>query len=165
MTEQTTTSTEIVNIEDAAAPGIGQEIVGITGDAGNAFYSSLRGADFETKLQVAEAQSNAEPLSDHLGETINIKNIIIQEVTLNKVDENTGEVTGTTQAPRATIIDDAGNSYSATSVGIFSSLRQLIQTVGEPETWEKAIPVHFVQAGVAPRKYMTMRFGAAKAKK
>lgn len=159
MTEQTTT-TELVNIADAAAPGIGQEIVGITGNAGNAFYSSLRGADFDTKLQVAEAQSNAEPLADHLGETITVKNIIIQEVTLT--NKETGEVN---QAPRATILADDGASYSATSLGVFSSLRQLIQTVGEPSTWERPIPVHFVEQGVKPNRYMTMRFGAAKAKK
>lgn len=165
MSEQTTTNTELATIVDMSAPGIGKEIAGIADGSGNAFYSSLAGADFETALKVAEAESNAVSLSDHLNETINLENVIIQEVTLNDVDEKTGEIKGTTQAPRVTLIDADGTSYSATSVGVFSSVRQALQRLGEPANWPNPIPVHFIQAGVAPRKYMTMRYGQAKGKK
>lgn len=157
MSEQTTTpvQTEIAIMDDAAAPGVGNEIVALTkGEA--AFYSSIKGDDLNAKVQTLEAMSNAENLADHLSETIKLANIIIQEVTL--VNKETGKVD---DAPRITLIDEDGKSFVATSVGVFSSVKQLIGVAGEPGTWGQTIDVHFVEQGQKPRRYMTMRYGAA----
>lgn len=159
MSEQTTTipvQSEIALTEDTTAPGVGREIVAITkGEA--AFYSSIQGTDMNAKVQTLEAMSNAENLADNLGVTIELRNVIIQEVTL--VNKETGKID---DAPRITLIAEDGKSYVATSVGVFSSIKQLLGVAGEPQTWGQAITVHFVEQGVKPRKYMTMRYGAAK---
>lgn len=157
MSEQTTTpvQTEIAIMDDAAAPGVGREIVALTkGEA--AFYSSIQGTDMNAKVQTLEAMSNAENLSEHLNETLELRNVIIQEVTLT--NKETGKID---DAPRITLITEDGKSFVATSVGVFSSIKQLIGVAGEPQTWGQPITVHFVEQGVKPRRYMTMRYGQA----
>lgn len=134
---------------------IGGEIVNInSGQA--AFYSSIKGDDMDAKLAVASAMSNAEPLSENLNKALNIENVIIQEVELN--NENTGKIES---APRITLVDASGKAYSATSVGIFSSVKQLLAVVGEPETWSKPVAMFAVEqkASKPGQKFMTLKYG------
>lgn len=144
------TTGEIVVASDR---NIGTEISSIgTENAG--FYTSIKGTDMDARLEVATAMSNAVSLSEHLKKPLNIVNIIIQEVAL------TNEETGKTDlAPRTTLIDADGTAYSATSMGIFSSVKQLLAVVGEPEHWSKPVALWATEEGVKPKRYMTLKFG------
>lgn len=109
-------------------------------DSSGAFYTSIKGSDFGAKKQIAAAQTKSVPLADHLHKEFNLANFIIQSVQIE--DENTGEVN---DAPRVTLITDDGTAYHATSVGLLSALRNLIATLGEPDTWPEALPVKIVE--------------------
>lgn len=148
-------NTSTGEIVEAQQNNVGQEIVDINhGDA--AFYSSIKGDDMDARISVLEAMSNATPLADSLNKALSVANIIIQEVSL------TDEVTGKTNtAPRITLIDADGTAYSATSIGIFSSVKQLLAVAGEPENWSKPVAMYAVEAkGSKPgHKYMTLKYG------
>lgn len=158
MSENLNTTGELVAVE-FSGHSVGAEISNITtGDT--SFYSSIKGNDMDTNLAVLEAMSNAVSLRDHLKEPINLVNILIQEVQLT--DDKTGEIQ---LAPRTTLIAEDGTAYSATSVGIFQSMRQLLKLAGEPSTWPKPYPIYAVEEGVAPRRYTTIKYGVPKSGK
>lgn len=144
---------EIVSI-DQTARNIGDEIVAIAHNNA-AFYSSLKGDDPVTKLAVLAAMSNAVPLADNLNKPLNVVNVLVQEVSLT--NENTGQ---TELAPRITLIDADGTAYSATSIGVFSSIKQLL-AVGESllNKPEAPIAMFALEAGVKPKRYMTLNYG------
>lgn len=79
-------------------------------------------------------------ISDCIGETINLANIIAHPIQL--VDENSGELMS---AMRMVLIDVNGKSYEAVSSGLVNAVQRILQIFGQPETWEKPIPVKPVQ--------------------
>ena len=76
------------------------------------------------------ALQSSEPLSEHLGEVINLVHFMGQ--TINVADETTGEMT---VRVRTVIIDDKGNAYSATSDQLLNSLVTLTAIYGPPTKW------------------------------
>ena len=72
--------------------------------------------------------------------------------TLELVNKETGEFE---KAPRIVLIDDNGEAYECVSVGMFSALKKLIATFGEP-TWEQPIPVVVKQEKVANGSMLTL---------
>lgn len=121
-------------------------------DSSAAFYTSIKGTDFGARKLIAAAQTKSEPLADNLHKEIALRNFIIQSVQIE--NEQTGEVN---DAPRVTLIDDQGNAFHGTSVGLLSALRNLISTLGEPDTWPEAVPVRVVeQRGRRGYRFMTI---------
>ena len=53
-------------------------------------YSSIQGADLETLKTIFNAVNSAEPIADHLGTVLNVRDIIIQNVELE--NEQTGKI-------------------------------------------------------------------------
>ena len=167
MSEQTV-STEIVSIDDAQGGSkLGSQIVAIAKN--NApFYSSIKGNDLATKVKTLAAMNNAKPVSENLNKTIRLTDLIIQQVELNQRDQNgniisdpaTGEVK-TDIAPRVVLIDESGEAFVSTSMGMFGACQQLLGVAGEPHLWGEAIEIHVVEAGVKPRKYYTIQYGPA----
>ena len=82
------------------------------------------------------ALQSSEPLSEHLGEVINLVHFIGQ--TINVMDETTGEMT---VRVRTIILDDKGNAYSATSDQLLNSLVTLTAIYGPPAQWSAAKPI------------------------
>lgn len=146
---------EIVPAGEFSQRNIGQDIVSINNGTA-AFYSSLTGDDFDTKMAVVSALSNAEPLSEHLKEPLKLVNVIIQEVELENEQTKRME-----SAPRCTLILEDGTALAATSIGIFSSLKQLLGAAGEPSTWERPVECYAVEekARKGMGKYMTIKYG------
>ena len=70
-------------------------------------YSSIQGADLETRKTIFNAVNSADPIADHLGTVLNVRDIIIQNVELE--NEQTGKIEN---APRVILIDDSGNAYA-----------------------------------------------------
>lgn len=94
----------------------------------------------EGKILALQANQENESLRDHVGETIRVKDVIMQNVEI--VDEDTQD---TTPGVRCVIVDDKGNAYSATSKGIVNALHQVFSIMGEPQTWKKPIPMKVVE--------------------
>lgn len=160
MTEQINTHTGEIVVADQNASTVGNEIVAIA-QGNEAFYSSIKGNDPATKIAVLTAMSNAVSLADNLGKPLNIVNVLVQEVSLK--NEDTGKVE---LAPRTTLIDADGTAYSATSIGIFSSMKQLLK-IGEDllNKPEAPIAMFAIEQGVKPKQYMTIQYGTPKARK
>ena len=107
-------------------------------------YSSFVGDDTATKLKVFDAITNAERVDEHLGETINLRNVVIQPVSLPETNPNTGVVTEVT-AVQVVLVDEDGTAYAGMSKGLFSSMERLFGILGQPSTWEGPVPIKVVQ--------------------
>ena len=82
------------------------------------------------------ALQSSEPLSDHIGEVINLVHFMGQ--TINVADENTGEMT---VRVRTIILDDKGKAYTATSDQLLNSLVTLTAIYGPPAKWTAPKPI------------------------
>lgn len=103
-------------------------------------YSSIVGDDFETRKRVLTAVTNAEQLSEHVGETILIKDILVQPV--QSENEKTGEVE---DYLRTTLIAEDGTAYAAGSSGLAMSVRNILGIMGEPSTWPEPLAAKVVE--------------------
>lgn len=102
--------------------------------AGN-FYCSIKDdGTRKSKVAIYNAVNNAqESLNDHIGEVLEIVNIVAFPVEL--VDEVTGEVVKCLQT---VFVAKDGKTYKATSQGITNSLVRIFSIVGKPDNgaWE-----------------------------
>lgn len=120
-----------------------------------AFYSSIKGDDQAAKLEILSGMNNAVQLDDNLDKAFMLKDVIMQGVEL--VNEETGQLN---EAARITLIADDGTAYAATSVGVFTSVKQIIGVLGEPHTWEGPIEVYGTKVqGRNGFKFNTLKFG------
>lgn len=111
----------------------------LSGGAGQMATSFDLNSD-EGKILALQANQENEPLRDHVGETVRVKDVIMQNVEI--ADEDTGEVT---PGVRCVIVAENGDAYSATSKGIVNALHQVFSIMGEPQTWKKPIPMKVVE--------------------
>lgn len=114
-------------------------------------FSSLKAETDEEKARLFNAINNpSKRLSDCINMKIKAKDLYIEVV------QCTNEETGvTTACPRIVIVDEAGESYQAVSLGIYSALKKVIQIFGAP-TWEKPIPLEVKQVTKGARKMLTL---------
>lgn len=116
-----------------------------------ACYSSLKTGTLEEKAIYYNAISDPEfRIADKVGEIINVKDIYIELIDMT--NDETGEVN---KAPRVILIDTDGHSYSCVSMGIFNSLRRLVQVFGAP-TWEQGLAVKVKQIAVNKNRVFTL---------
>ena len=69
-------------------------------------------------------------------------------------NEETGEVS---VAPRVVLIDDKGKAYQSVSVGIYSSLKNIMFVYGDPSTWEKPVKVKITQITKGKNKMLNLK--------
>lgn len=120
-------------------------------------YSSIQGDDFESKLAVLSAITDSSPISENLGKTIQLVDLVVQVIDLT--DPQTGELT---RQPRIILVDADGVAYHAISSGMLRSLSNLIGVLGQPATWPTPVPVTVKSAKARVGSYFTLQFGAAK---
>ena len=96
----------------------------------SSFYCSITDdGTRKSKIAIFNAINGAdESLADHIGETIEVVNVVAHPVTL--VDEETGE---SFQTLRTVLVDKKGVSYTAVSQGITSALSRIFSIVGSPD--------------------------------
>ena len=112
---------------------------------------SIKAETAEEKALVFNAANNPQhKVADFINKKIMVKDIYAE--TLELVNKETGEID---KAPRIVLIDEAGEAYECVSVGMFSALKKLIATFGEP-TWEQPIPVVIKQEKVANGSMLTI---------
>src|SRR5690606_1115300 len=97
--------------------------------------STFSGDDFATKAKVFDAITNPEPISDHLGETIQLANVVAQSV---EVADDEGTLN---EAARVILIDADGQAYAGLSDGLLRSIQNLFGILGMPNTWPGPLPV------------------------
>lgn len=116
-----------------------------------AAFCSVNAETMEEKALVFNAANNPQhKISDYINKKIMVRDVYAE--TLELVNKETGEVD---KAPRIVLIDANGEAYECVSVGMFSALKKLIATFGEP-TWEKPIPVVVKQEKVANGSMLTL---------
>ena len=93
--------------------------------------------------------SSDERLADCINQVIKVKDLYIESV------EVKNEEGITSIAPRIILMDTEGRTYASVSVGIYNSLRKLIQVFGEP-TWPDGIAVKVVQHTKGNRKMLSL---------
>ena len=114
-------------------------------------FSSMKTGTHEEKALYYNAISDPEyKIADKVGEVINVKDIYIELIDMT--NEETGEVS---KAPRVILIDTDGHSYSCVSMGVFNSLRRLVQVFGAP-TWEEGLSVKVKQIAVNKNRVFTL---------
>lgn len=149
--EAETATAEVERSQSAGVTDVAAAIAGLN-DSSAAFYTTIKGTDFAARKLIAAAQTKSKPLADSLNQQIDLTNFIVQSVSLQ--DENTGEIT---DAPRVTLIAADGVAYHATSTGLLSALRNIIATLGEPDSWPEPLPVKVVeQRGRKGFRFMTI---------
>ena len=96
----------------------------------SSFYCSIvDNGSRESKIAIFNAINGAdESLGDHIGEILEIVNVVAHPVVL--ADEVTGEVV---HALRTVLIDVNGVTYTAVSQGITSALSKIFMIVGSPD--------------------------------
>lgn len=145
-----TPSTEIAAFNPTAQDA-SSIIASLRSDSGSVF-STFVGDDFETKVSIFDAVTNAEDVADHLGETILLSNVVAQSITIN--DDETGNPI---DVVRLVLVAEDGAAYGAISGGIARSLSTLFGILGQPNTWATSLPVKVVQEGTGTRKYFTIK--------
>lgn len=98
-------------------------------------FSTVNAETMEGKAAVYRALNDATPLRDVVGETLSIKDIIVQRV---EVETDEGDVV---EQPRTSLIASDGAAYSATSNGVFSAVKNILGIFGHPSTWESPLKV------------------------
>ena len=100
------------------------------------FYCSI--ADDGTrksKVAIFNAINSAdESLGDHIGEVLEVVNVVAHPVEL--ADEETGEIV---TALRTVLVTKDGKTYTAVSQGVTSALSRIFSIIGMPDNgaWEK----------------------------
>lgn len=116
-----------------------------------AAFCSVNAETMEEKALVFNAANNPQhKISDFINKKIMVRDVYAE--TLELVNKETGEVD---KAPRIVLIDANGEAYECVSVGMFSALKKLIATFGEP-TWKQPIPVVVKQEKVANGSMLTL---------
>jgi hypothetical protein len=118
---------------------VGAVIKGLN-DPDSGLYTSIRGNDFATKKAVAAAVLGSQPIGDHLGETLHLKDVIVLPVDL--ANSATGEID---TAPRVILIDKDGAAFHGTSIGMLSAVRNIFAVLGEPAEWPETVPVKIIR--------------------
>lgn len=123
----------------------------LKGDEG--FFTSLRIESGADRLKVLRAINDSKPLADVLGEKIKVVDFIAQEVDLT--NDETGEIS---KAVRTTLIDEDGNAFHATSIGVFTQLKMIIKVLGEPSDWEGPLEVTPAEQKSGKFKFLTLKY-------
>ena len=88
------------------------------------------------QMALFTAIDSAEPLAEHLDETMNVKSIVSQRVQVT--NEDTGEIR---QATRTVFVLDDNRAVSTMSDSIAASVNTLMSIFGTPDTWDAPIGI------------------------
>lgn len=123
--------------------------------------NTISGDSWDERMLATAAVNDADSLADHMGETIRLKNLIVQTVILTE-DPLPGETEGKkVAAPRTVLITEDGKAYASVSKGVYNSAMTFLDGLGHPSTWPAALEVHAVRVGKGQSQFFKLAFGAA----
>ena len=102
-------------------------------------YCTMQTASMRDKVSLYNAISKPRKIKEVINKTIRLAHIYIDAITLT--DDKTGAFV---TAPRIVLIDDKAQGYQAVSMGMYESVKRLIQMFGEPSEWAKPLTVEIV---------------------
>lgn len=115
------------------------------------YFCSMPVTSRQEALQLADALSNTEPLSDHMGEELHMHNYIVQACEVN--DRETGEIRA---AKRIILMCDEGN-FGTISSGVENSMRNITDAMKMyPAPWDEPIAFKAVTKGKKPREFTSL---------
>lgn len=122
-----------------------------------AIYNSIQGTDEESADLTLTAISNAEPISDHLGEVISLQHVIVEIAEAEaEVHPNGTVIREVGFYPRITLIDADGSSYVANSTPVLNELERVFAVRGRPHTWKTPYNVVVTEQGTGTRKWFKL---------
>lgn len=128
----------------------------VLNDGTQTLVSSFKMDSMEDKLKVLKATNTPDHrIKDFVNMEITIKDIYIETVNVlqEEKDENGNDVYQT--CPRTIIVDDKGESYVAVSFGVFSSVKRIVELLGNPHEWDKPIKFKVKQITKGDRSILT----------
>lgn len=128
----------------------------VLNDGTQTLVSSFKMDSMEDKLKVLKATNTPDHrIKDFVNMEITIKDIYIETVNVlqEEKDENGNDVYQT--CPRTVIVDDKGESYVAVSFGVFSSVKRIVELLGNPHEWDKPIKFKVKQITKGDRSILT----------
>lgn len=141
-------------LSQSALNAIGKDFIGEL-TSREAVFCSMTPKDDKERTQLFNAMNNPEKrLADEINMTIMAKDLYCEVVTVNHVDESTGEVVPQ-QLPRIVIIDDKGVGHQCVSIGIYSAIKKIIAMFGAP-TWEKPLALKIKNVSKGTRNMLTL---------
>lgn len=143
-------SNEIVAVD--SAPLDAGEILAAFNNPDAAFYSTIQGVDFNTRKAVLKAVTTSISIRDeHLGKPINLKDWIVQVISLTNEDGTVARV------PRIVLIDDKGKAFHCISDGVSRSLQNIAVVMGDPKNWDSPLKIAVVEKSAGgTNRYMTI---------
>lgn len=103
-------------------------------------YCSMQAVDQRSKVSLYNAISQPEKIKKIINVPINLAHIYIDAISL--YDENTEAYI---TVPRVVLIDDKANGYQSISLGMYESVKRMIQMFGEPSEWAKPLKVKVIE--------------------
>jgi len=135
-----------------------QALVFAVGKKSNVIFSSRKVDTQEEKALMANAMINPDfRVADYINQIILLKDIYIEQIQMP--DQKTGEMR---DLPRIVLFDKDGKAYGATSYGIFSALRKVVEAFGDPRTWTEPLAVKVKQVTRGENKMLSLEVVIAK---
>lgn len=123
---------EIINSNDVAKTELVEQLKNPTGQ----FYCSIQNdGTRKSAIAIYNALNSAdESIADHIGEVLEVVNVVAYPVTL--AEDETGEIF---DSLRTVLVTKDGKAYTAVSQGITNALARIFSIIGSPEcgAWEK----------------------------
>lgn len=149
VTTNNTTDVEIIESDNAL-------VAAFSNSSGNGLYCSRKIESMADKAALYNAINSPDvQISDHIGQVIVMQDVIIQQVQINRRDASGRETGEIVPAPRVTIIDVEGHTYSCVSVGIYNALCNLKSIFGAP-SWPDGLPVVVRQINRGSNRILTL---------
>ena len=135
-----------------------QTLTFAVGKKSNVIYSSRQAVTEEEKTVLINALIRPElRVADFINQIIHLKDIHIEQIQMP--DQKTGEMR---DLPRVLLWDKDGRTYGATSFGIFTALKTIVNVKGTPDTWTKPLAVKVKQITSGKNNLLTLEVVAVK---
>lgn len=145
-------SQELVKVDENEVVISDPQVMNIMSDDGSEYVMALNGErkiayssidkdklSFEEKAKFFNLiNADAKLISDHVNETIKLKDIYMEVVEVK--DTTTGELK---HLPRQVLIADDGQSYTCSSPTFLKKLAILVSELGQPKEWSVPVPITF----------------------
>lgn len=106
----------------------------------------------EKQRYLINALSNTKNrLANFVNMTLNIENFYIERIQIT--DKDTGEVR---PANRVVLIDTEGDSYGASSSGVFNSLKHIVMFRGTPDKWSGPLKIKVCETNIGTNRLLSL---------
>lgn len=118
----------------------------------SASFCSFEANTEDEKLKLYDIMNAPDKrIGDCINEVIKVKDVFCEVVQCKREDG-----TGVDYCPRIVLVDVDGISYQSVSMGIYTSIKNLIKALGAP-TWEKGVSLKVIQVTRGTNKMLSLK--------